>query len=104
MHSRISDEENLLTATAQLTDLRQLVESHQHDVPQKSTEAIAERLANTEACWRRWKKKNASPLARAEELRAQHTTNAERMQLEGESGEQARRAEACARKKSVWTR
>jgi chromosome segregation protein len=100
--SRVSDEENLRTATAQLTDLRQLVESHQHDVSAKREElaAIAERLANAEALAARLEEERVTASARAEELRAQHTTlNAERMQLEGESGEQARRAEALREEK-----
>ncbi|HEY4838341.1 MAG TPA: chromosome segregation protein SMC [Candidatus Acidoferrales bacterium] len=100
--SRVSDEENLRMATAQLTDLRQLVESHQHDVSAKREElaAIAERLANAEALAARLEEERVTASARAEELRAQHTTlNAERMQLEGESGEQARRAEALREEK-----
>ena len=100
--SRVCDEENLRTATAQLTDLRQLVESHQHDVSAKREElaAIAERLANAEALAARLEEERVAASARAEELRAQHTTlNAERMQLEGESGEQARRAEALREEK-----
>jgi chromosome segregation protein len=100
--SRISDEENLRMATAQLTDLRQLVESHQHDVSAKREElaAIAERLANAEALAARLEEERLTASARAEELRAQHTTlNAERMQLEGESGEQARRAEKLREEK-----
>jgi chromosome segregation protein len=100
--SRISDEENLRTASAQLVDLRQLVESHQHDVSAKREElaAIAERLANAEALAARLEEERVTASARAEELRAQQVAlNSERTQLEGESGEQARRAEALREEK-----
>ena len=100
--SRVSDEENLRTASALLVDLRQLVESHQQDVSAKREElaAIAERLANAEALAARLEEERVAASARAEELRAQQTTlTAERTQLEGESGEQARRAEALHEEK-----
>jgi chromosome segregation protein len=100
--SRISDEENLRTATAQLTDLRQLVESHQQEVSAKREElaAIAERLANAEALAARLEEERVAVSARTQELRAQQTSlSTERTQLEGESGEQARRAEALREEK-----
>jgi chromosome segregation protein len=101
--SRVSDEENLRTATAQLIDLRQLVESHQQEVSAKREElaAIAERLANAEALAARLEEERIAASTRAEELRGQHAAlSSERIQLEGESGEQARRAGALREEKA----
>jgi chromosome segregation protein len=95
--SRVSDEENLRTAAAQLIDLRQLVETHQQEVSAKREElaAFAERLASAEALAARLEEERLAAAARADELRGQQTAlAAERAQLEGESDGQARRAES----------
>ena len=100
--SRISDEENLRTASAQLVDLRQLVETHQQQLSSKREElaAFAERLASAEALAARLEEERLASAARAEEFRGQQSAlAAERAQLDGESDGQAARAESLREEK-----
>jgi chromosome segregation protein len=100
--SRITDEENLRTASTQLIDLRNLVETHQQQLSSKREElaAFAERLASAEALAARLEEERLAAAARAEELRGQQAAlAAERTQIEGESDGQAARAESLREEK-----
>ncbi len=104
--SRVSDEENLAHGEQHsLTDLRQLVETHQQEVSAKREElaAFAERLASAEAVGRAiGRRAPCSRCARTTSCAAQHTAlAAERVQLESESdGAGAPRGIAARRKRA----